>query len=294
MEKKIPKVDYNKKDRSLDIEVMSLSELWVNLDHAEDHDPFSVHKIEFFLILVLTKSTYTHFVDFKQYELKKGSAIFVAKNQVHHFYKSLRKAEGYCVIFNSQFLDKDYSLSARFNISRLFNYHITTPIIHQNEINEKDFADLFLKLFAEYKLPESFGKSEILSALLHVILLKAERVLQLKDLEGVKTQWVETFNNFKMELEANYMTSRSSRTYASKLFVSYKSLNEIIKKLSGKTAKSFIDDYVVIEIKRYLASTAHSVKEISYLTGFDEPSNMVNFFKKNTSLTPLKFRQQFQ
>ncbi|MEM9824463.1 MAG: helix-turn-helix domain-containing protein, partial [Bacteroidota bacterium] len=38
-------------------------------------------------------------------------------------------------------------------------------------------------------------------------------------------------------------------------------------------------------------STALSVKEISYQTGFEEPANMVKFFKKNTGITPLKFRQ---
>ncbi|WP_344714552.1 helix-turn-helix domain-containing protein [Winogradskyella damuponensis] len=93
-------------------------------------------------------------------------------------------------------------------------------------------------------------------------------------------------------LEIDYPKTRSSRDYASNLFISYKFLNDIVKTLTGKTVKAFIDDFVIIEIKRYLVTTSLSVKEISYKTGFEEPANMVRFFRKNTTFTPLKFREQ--
>lgn len=93
-------------------------------------------------------------------------------------------------------------------------------------------------------------------------------------------------------LEKEYVNTRNSKIYASKLFISYKFLNDVVKKLTGKTVKAFIEGFVTTEIKRYLVSTSLSVKEISYKTGFQEPVNMVKFFKKNTKITPLKFRQQ--
>ncbi|MEO1713015.1 MAG: helix-turn-helix domain-containing protein [Bacteroidota bacterium] len=45
-------------------------------------------------------------------------------------------------------------------------------------------------------------------------------------------------------------------------------------------------------MKRHLISTALTVNEIAYRTGFEEPPNMIKFFKKNAGMTPLKFRQQ--
>ena len=74
--------------------------------------------------------------------------------------------------------------------------------------------------------------------------------------------------------------------------VSYKFLNDVVKHLTGKTAKTFIDEFVILEIKRYLVSTSLSIKEIAFKTGFEEPANMAKFFKKNSQLTPLKYRQQ--
>ncbi len=291
MNQEIPKIDFNKNE-GLNIEVMDFNELLQKLHQAKGHDPFSVHKIEFFFILIITQNTYTHFVDFKSYQLTEGSAIFLAKNQVHHFTKELEKAEGYSIVFNSFFVDNYHFLSNNYQFNRLFNYHIEVPVIHQQDMGEDSFIDIAQNLHKEYTFPNSFAKSEMLSTLLHVLLLKAERAKELQAISGVKTQWLEIFCTFKDILEKEYINTRNSRYYASKLLVSYKFLNDVVKKLTGKTVKAFIDEFVTLEIKRYLVSTPLSIKEISYKTGFEEPPNMVKFFKKNTTTTPLKYRQQ--
>ncbi|MGC6429994.1 MAG: AraC family transcriptional regulator [Jejuia sp.] len=292
MENNIPRIAY-KKSENLRIEVMNFAELQKKLKQVDmDHDPFSVHKIEFYLILVVTKNSYTHFVDFKSYQLQSGSAIFIAKNQIHHFSEELLNTEGYCIIFSSLFTENLHTVSNKFKIHRLFNYHIEIPVIHQNEMGKDSLISIGQKLYYEFQFPNNFGKKEILRSLLQVLFLKAERAKNLRTINDVNPFWLETFSAFKNLLHQDYTKTRSSKDYASKLFISYKLLNDIIKKLSGKTAKAFIDNFVTMEIKRLLAASSLSIKEISYKTGFEEPSNLVKFFKKNTNITPLKFRQQ--
>jgi len=291
MEKEIPQIFYNEA-QSLPIEVINFDELSTKLNQSRNHNPFVVHKIDFFLILIVTKGSYTHYVDFQSYDMIEGSAIFVAKNQVHHFTEELQDANGFVIIFNSLFTEKYHFLMDSYKFNRLFNYHIETPIIHQKEMPQDSFIDITTKLYGEFILNNNFAKPEMLSALLHVLLLKAERAKEIKCVGQVKRQWLETFSEFKNMLEKEYVKTRNSRVYASKLFVSYKLLNDIVKALTGKTVKAFIDEFVTIEIKRYLVSSALTVKEISYETGFEEPSNMVKFFKKHTNTTPLRFRQK--
>lgn len=291
MEKELPKVNFNQ-NKDHGIEVMTFEQLYEKLNKSKNHDPFDIHKIEFYLILVVTKNSYSHFVDFKSYKLTKGSTLFIAKNQVHHFTKELQEAEGFCIVFNHLFVDKHYFLSGILKLNRLFNYHIESPVIHQKDIAEDGFVDLVEKLYAEYAYPNKFVKSEILGSLLYVLLLKAERVKEVHAVANVKKHWLEVFNKFRNMLEVEYVNSRNSRHYASKLLISYKFLNDIVKKLTGQTVKGFIDDFVTTEIKRYLTSSTLSIKEISYATGFEDPPNMVKFFKKHTHTTPLKFRQQ--
>lgn len=291
MSNKIPKIEFNK-SQTLDVEIVDFSELYKKLSQSKSHDPYAMHKIEFYLILIITKNSYRHFVDFKYYDLEEGSALFIAKNQVHHFTKDLLKSEGMCIIFSSIFLSKHHFFSGNLKFNRLFNYHIEAPTLHQSDMGSDSFIGTAEKLHQEYIFPNDFIKSEILRSLLHILLLQAERAKELHSLNGSNTQWIEIFNTFKDKLEKEYVNTRSARYYATQLFISYKFLNDIVKKLTHKTVKAFIDDFVTMEIKRLLVSTSLSVKEISYQTGFEEPANMVKFFKKNSGYTPLKFRQQ--
>lgn len=291
MEKELPKIPFDKQ-ASLSIEVMNFEQLFDKLKQIKSHNPYTPHKIEFFLILIVTKNTYTHFVDFTSYKLDEGSTLFVTKNQVHYFNKGLQEAEGFGVVFSHLFTDKYYFLTDRLRLNRLFNYHIESPIIHQKEMGKDSLIKLITNLHKEFSNDNNFAKSEILASLLRLLLLKAERAKELHAVTNVNTHWLETFSKFKDMLEHEYVNTRSSRVYASKLFVSYKFLNDIVKRLTGITVKAFIDNFVMIEIKRYLISTSLTVNEISYKTGFEDPANMVKFFKKNTDTTPLKFRQQ--
>lgn len=293
MKKELPEIHFDKQ-LSLNIEVMNFGQLFEKLEQITAHDPFSPHKIEFYLILIVTEKSYSHFVDFTSYELTEGSTLFVTKNQVHHFNKSLEDAKGYGIVFNHLFVDEHYFLTDNLRLNRLFNYHIESPILHQDDMGEDSLIELILSLFREYASQNKFAKSEILASLLRVLLLKAERAKERHAITNVNPYWLETFGKFKDMLEIEYINTRSSRGYASRLFVSYKFLNDVVKKLTGKTVKAFIDDFVTIEIKRYLISTALTVNEISYQTGFEEPANMIKFFKKNTQITPLRFRRQQQ
>lgn len=287
----LPKVAFNSSIQ-LDIEILTFSETLQKLNMAKLHNPFAAHKIEFYIIIIVTKGNYSHFVDFKFYNLRKGNILFVAKNQVHHFTDSLKDTEGFSIILNSDYLEQNYFLSKSINLNRLYNYHLESPVFETNEKIENEFMTIVQHLYLEYTLQNDFAKNEMLRSYLHIFLLKAERIKQELSKTNIKNRWLDVFNQFKNLIENNYSNTRNSRFYAKELYVSYKFLNDVVKNLTGKTVKAFIDDFVTTEIKRYLLSTSLSVKEISYKTGFEEPANMVRFFKKHTKITPLKFRQQ--
>lgn len=291
MENEIPRIAFSR-NKNLDVEVMSFRELFGKLNQSTDHDPFAVHRIEFYLILVVKENSYAHFVDFKSYELAAGSALFIAQGQVHRFGEAIKIADGICMVFNRSFMDKYYFLSDNYKLNRIFNYHIETPVIHQEEMGPDNLINVATQLYNEYHFPNDFAKAEMLRTLLNVLLLKAERAKEVQSTHLTQTGWLKIFGAFKNLLEQEYTNTRSSRAYAGKLFVSYKLLNNIVKGLTGKTVKAFIDNFVVTEIKRYLVSTALSIQEVSYKTGFEEPSNMSKFFKKNTNSTPYQFRHQ--
>lgn len=294
MEKSLPQIPFNK-SRSAKIEVMRLERFVKKLTQIKDHDPFSPHRIEFFLLIILTEGVYSHYVDFESYELHAGDVLIVAKNQVHHFGQLAESARGYSLIFSQQFLDQHPYISQELSWSRLFNYNFESPLIKQRDVHQIQSLNLlFTSFFREYEFKYSPAKQSILASFLRIVLLKIEENKFVQSQQVVNSYWLEIYFKFKRLLEVNYIKSRNSRFYAGELSVSYKFLNDVVKKMSGKTVKVFIDSFVLVTIKRHLVATDNTVSEISYDCGFEEPANMIKFFRKNTDLTPLKFRAKFK
>ena len=126
------------------------------------------------------------------------------------------------------------------------------------------------------------------------LLLKSERILR-KDTDQKRAKYLEKpFNDFRNHLVKNYKKTRNAKDYAQTMNISYKHLNNICKSILGKTAKEFIDDYLILETKRHLASSNISIKELTFKMGFDEPTNFVKFFKKHTQQTPSQFKKLYQ
>ncbi len=84
--------------------------------------------------------------------------------------------------------------------------------------------------------------------------------------------------------------TRHPSFYADKLNVHPNHLNAVVKRITGKTASSFIQLQLITSAKSLLTQTALSSKEIAYKLHFDEPTHFNAFFKKNTGLTPQQFR----
>ena len=62
-------------------------------------------------------------------------------------------------------------------------------------------------------------------------------------------------------------------------------------RLERGLSKNTIDNYVVLEIKRELISNI-PIKEIAYKFGFIETTNFIKYFKKQTNISPSKFKEQ--
>ena len=60
------------------------------------------------------------------------------------------------------------------------------------------------------------------------------------------------------------------------------------------SSKEFINDTVIIKIKRQLLHSNLSIKEIAFRVGFNDPTNFYKYFKKNTSYTPESYRKIYK
>ena len=78
--------------------------------------------------------------------------------------------------------------------------------------------------------------------------------------------------------------------YAEELCISSRHLSCITKEIGQTTAKSFIDSFLILELKVALQSTDLSLKEIAEKYRFPDQSFFGRFFKKHTGMSPKAFR----
>ncbi len=79
--------------------------------------------------------------------------------------------------------------------------------------------------------------------------------------------------------------------YADHLNITPKYLSEVLQVELGKSAKNFIDEFVMMEAKSLLKQTTMSVQEIGHWIGYEDASHFAKSFKKQTKITPTEYRK---
>ena len=102
----------------------------------------------------------------------------------------------------------------------------------------------------------------------------------------------ELYNQFISQVVNFCRTYSDVHFYADQLNVSSRYLAQVTRRISGKTPKAIIDEYIVKEIERELTTTTHTVQEIANTFGFSSQAHLAKFFKKMKGLTPSEYRRR--
>lgn len=94
-------------------------------------------------------------------------------------------------------------------------------------------------------------------------------------------------------IEQNYQEKIQVEDAARHLNMTESTLSRLIKKRTGKSFISFLNDYRLGFACRWLTETNQSVSEIADRCGFYNISNFNRIFKKSKGCTPLEYRQNF-
>ena len=270
--------------REIPFELVPIQEVYKRVT-ANNYDLSIPHRIGFHAMIVVFEGNSTHTLDFREEVLSPGMIIPLTEGQIHAFNKDLT-FKGYVILFKEDFIIQNTSEKNLFHFLQIFHnskIHIgkeeittLTPFLLLIENLLKD-SDLNLKL-------------EVLHSAFITLLFQIKRLACKRNI-FFDTQRYKDFHLFKELIHKNYSKTHNAKDYAKKLNVSYKYLNDICKEITQKTAKAFIDDWLLLEIKRNISEGKYTSQEIAFKMGFREPSNFTRFFKKHTRITPLQFQK---
>lgn len=256
-----------------------------DLDHAID----DYHLVEFFIIIVIKKGNGKHSIDFTEYDYTAGTVFTIRKDQIQKFHPN-SVVEGKLLLFTDEFLISFFEKKESQKTLQLFNELLGSPklqLLEKRFLKTKKQVKRIQEEYFEERDEHSLG---IIRSELQILIARLFRIKSQNDTVLYSHRYLNDFITFQNHAEACITEMNRVSDYATLLGSSTKTLNKLTKTTIHKTAKEFLDEIHLKQIKRLLINTNDSIKEIAYRSGFDEPTNFHKFFKRHTQLTPEQFR----
>lgn len=214
--------------------------------------------------------------------------------------------KGYYIIFTEDFIRRNplgHHLLADFPFLRL-----DRSIPFRVEPEEKEMLEIaFKKIDKEYHA-DAEDRFQLIHAYTWLLLLYVKRSFhrhtvdqqgQSPDLsQENRTADISLLSRFQTLIETSFydltegFDAHEVASYAKQLAVHPNYLNTVVKRISGKTAKQFIQQYLLMRARTLLLNTDLTIKEIAFRLLFAEPTHFTAFFKKMQGVTPNAFRMQ--
>ena len=199
------------------------------------------------------------------------------------------------IIVSSQFLKEMYiSLNS---FMPFFASQKEHPVFHLTDDEVEELKKYFM-MIKETVEGDDYFRIDITKRLLAAYLYKLGSILyrhrpelQAEASKPLKREEI-LFKEFIRLVSEHHRKERRVDFYAEKLFLSPKHFSTVIKKVSGKTAGQWIDEYVILEAKTLLKYSAMSIQEVAYYMTFPNPSFFGKYFKHHTGMSPSEYKSQ--
>jgi AraC-like DNA-binding protein len=233
------------------------------------------HRHTFHEIVHVTEGTGTHVVDLVGAELRPPNLCVIAPGQVHHW-AGVRGLAGHVLLFTEDFLldPADRTLLRRLS---------SRPLLALDERADAATGRVIAEMLAECA---DDCDASVLRALLHVLVVRAARLPGTPELPRPGTV-AEEFTRLTARPGAEW----SVRAYAERIGVTPGHLTEAVKAATGRPASALVREARVREAKRLLTGTTLTVRQVAARVGFTDPAYFCRFFRRETGLSPGRFRE---
>lgn len=252
------------------------------------------HRHAYYEIFFFLEGGGNHMVDFENIDISSNSLHFVSPGQVHMVSRGIG-SNGYVLLFSRDFF---YHNTENKNMLLEFPFldnPSNKPFLNLGKEQAQVLLHLVQEIEKEYRSKNIF-KEDILRSYITILLLKCKALYEAsgdyhKQHETAAAQLVQ---NFRLLVEEQFISCHKVNDYAQLLSVTPNHLNEVTKKVTGRTASELIQDRLLLESRRLLLHSNLTAKEVAYQLGFNDPSYFSRFFRTNTGSSPEALRSQYR
>ncbi|MCT4629893.1 AraC family transcriptional regulator [Winogradskyella sp.] len=232
------------------------------------------------------------------YDFTDGTMVFTKPNQVLSIEeKNIQDdAKGWMLAFHPDLIRRS-DLGKTISQYNFFDYEVHEAL-HLSEDEKATLTDLVRKIETEINQNIDKHSQKLIVSTIELILDYCNRYYdrQFYVRTNLHQDHVSEFENF---LKSYFNSEKPSeiglpsvKYCGEQLNMSPNYLSDLLKKETGKSAKDHIYAFVVNKAKNKLLGTTASISEIAYDLGFDYPQHFSKLFKKQTGMSPAKYRVQ--
>lgn len=246
------------------------------------------HGHDFYLILIITKGSGKHVIDFTEYELSSGSMYILSPGQVHQWLLS-EDVEGYILFFTKEFFLHDFNTN-RLTRFPFFNSSFSSPYF---KLEEKQVASILQKyhlMCAEYRNRKT-DFQEMIRMYLNAMLMEMSRYYPRKSHNSYTLPYdLVQLNKFEALVDKYFKLHRPLSCYSKRMHISERQLSYLCKKTLNKKPSEIITERFILEAKRLIIHSSLSISAIAEELNYNDSSYFIRLFKKITKQTPEQFR----
>lgn len=253
------------------------------VDHSFVEEP---HRHNSYVLVIFTKGSGTHDIDFDSFKIQPGSMFFLQPGQIHNWVLS-DDIDGFVVFYSQEM----YNLYFRQKTIDAFPFYSSlgnSPEMFFEAKELKSIEPYFHNMLEEYQGNKVMKQDKIMNLLdsIHIEIARKYNESHVLETHSYNVK----IKDFDALLEKYFWTEKTPSFYASQLHITLKHLNRICNEILKKTTTQVIIERVILEAKRMLMDKKRTVNEIATTLGFDDYSYFVRLFKKHTAMTPTAFR----
>ncbi|MBB5931884.1 AraC-like DNA-binding protein [Streptomyces echinatus] len=244
----------------------------MTFDRLRELNDGGTQRADFHVLAVVDAGHGTVTVDFRHHPLKERSAVWIPPGAVHRW-DDIAGVAGHLVL---------YVPTAP--VTHATRELVASPdLVAHWSVPDADWP--FVEMARDHLLLEASAVPENAPTELPPILLSA-LIARLRPPQAQALSAHPVFQEFRSSVEAHFREHHAAGYYARALGYAPRTLSRAVQQVTGRTAKVYIVDRIVLEAKRLLAHDRLTAARCAAMLGFPDASNFSVFFRKATGMRP--------
>ncbi|MDY6300938.1 MAG: helix-turn-helix domain-containing protein [Bacteroidales bacterium] len=238
-------------------------------------------------ILIIKSGWATPIINMIERRFEQGDLVFLGSNGILQYKDASTDVRGIGLSIS----DELFSLAIGNRIPAAFDGHLRDFQMHL-EPAQVEYLDQLHSILYQH-LKQQNGSSQVTLHLLSALLWYVDNLWSQHEqtYRENQTRQQRLFTDFIQLVSEFAPAHHTIDYYASRLCITPRYMSTIIRQVSGKSAKQWIDDALVTRIKIELKHSDKTIAHIADDMNFPNPSFMIKFFKRMTGMTPASFRR---